>query len=156
MILWTTYKERNRMDLIYTWAELKAVQDRIEEIENLTDAIARRRQNGEPWDVEREVCNALWDEYHELDDKVDQMRKQVIPEVGMPCTVIWCSDRSGAYVEKILSPKKIQVKCDGLYSCTKVFTYRRNGHWVQQGTTSRDWGTLLALGYKSDYYDMEF
>lgn len=150
------------MDLIYKWAELKAVQDRIAEIEARTEAIsdercrmAKAREPGSG-DYCREERNALWDERHQLEEKRDIMRKQVIPEVGMPCTVHWYSDRSGAHVEKILSPKRIQVKCDSLYSCTKIFTFRRNGHWVEEGSTSRDWSTLLSLGYRSDYYDMEF
>lgn len=141
------------MDLIYKWAELKAVQDRIAQIEAQTDAMT---SSGRKWDDYRIEYNALWDERHKLEETRDKMRKQCIPEVGMPCTVHWYSDSSGAHVEKILSPKRIQVKCDGLYHCTKIYTYRRNGRWVQEGTTSRDWGTLLFLGYKHDYFDESF
>lgn len=147
-------------ELTYTWPELKGVQDRMAEIERLTgemsDTCSReRRSMTEP---ERLTYNALWRERHELDDKCEDMRKHCIPEVGMPCTVIWYSDRSGGYVAEVVGPKKkeVIVKCDGLYHCTKVFTYRTNGHWVEKGTTSRDWGTLLHLGYKSDYYDPSF
>ena len=145
------------MDLIYTWAELKRVQDRIAEIERMTDEITEERQKmGGDLDYKRATYNELWDTRDRLETKRDMMRKQVIPEVGMPCTVRWYSDSSGAHVEKVISPKKIQVKCDGIYSCTKIFTYRKNGRWVEAGSTTRDWSTLLFLGYRHDYYDKSF
>lgn len=148
------------MDLIYTWAELKAVQDRIAEIdketERITDMVIReKRPLIEP---ERLHRNALWDEYHALDKKRDLMRRQTIPEVGMPCTVIFYSDRSSAVVTAVRgkAKKEVDVKMCGIYSGTKTYTYRRNGLWVQKGTSSRDWGTLLALGFQEDYRDPEF
>ena len=147
------------MELIYTWPQLKAVQDRIAEIEEETEAITDRiiAEKRSLTEEERLRRNALWDEYHELDKKRDEMRRQTIPEVGMPCTVIWYSDRSSAVVTHVSkSGKEVTVKCNGIYSCTKTFTYRRNGNWVQKGTTSRDWGTLLGIGYQSDYYDPEY
>ena len=140
------------MDLIYTWSELKAVRDRIEEIEHQTDAII---EAGFP-ETSRIIYNKLWDERHALEEKRDAMQKQVIPEVGMPCTVKYYSDSSGGNIIAIPSPKHIVVKQDGVYSGVKEFTYRRNGRWVQKGTTSRDWGTLCYLGYKHNYYDQSF
>lgn len=137
------------MELIYTWSELKAIKDRIEQIGKQTDSMTLS-------DATRYLYNKLWSERHHLEDVWDEKIKQVIPDVGMPCTVRWYSDSSGAHVEKILSPKTIQVKCDGLYSCTKIFTYRRSGHWVEKGPSSRDWSTRLSLGYRHDYYDMSF
>ena len=148
------------MELIYTWSELKAVQDRIAEIEkeseSITDMIIREKRSlTEP---ERLHRNALWEEYSELDKKREEMRKQTIPEVGMPCTVIYYSDRSSAVVTEVRgkAKKEVVVKQCGIYSSTKVFTYRRNGHWVSKGSTSRDWGTLLGIGYQSDYYDPSY
>ena len=148
------------MELIYTWPQLKAVQDRIKSIEQETDAITDRTisERRAKTEEERLRYNALWHERHELEKQRDIMRKECIPEVGMPCTVHWYSDRSGATIKEVIgkTKKKVVVKCDGTYSCTKVFTYRRNGHWVEEGTTSRDWGTLLSLGYKSNYLDPSF
>lgn len=140
------------MDLIYTWAELKAAQDRIEEIGRATDHII----DSGTLNANQYLYNKLWDERNGLEEKCDVMRKQVIPEVGMPCTVKYYSDSSGAYIEKVVSPKHIIVKQDGIYHGRKEYTYRRNGLWVEKGSTSRDWGTLCFLGYKHDYYDMSF
>ena len=146
-----------KFELIYTWVELKKVQDEIDEIDKRTDAITEERKKS-GMDYMRETYNKLWATRHTLEKRGDLMRRQCIPEVGMPCTVHWYSDSSGATVQEVIgkTKKKVVVKCDGLYHCTKVFTYRSNGRWVEQGTTSRDWGTLLHLGYKHDYYDPSF
>ena len=142
------------MDFKYTWQELKAIQDRIAELGKETDAIVER---GTP-ESERERYNSLWDERHTLEEKRDAMYKFVIPEVGMPCTVIYFSDRSAATVIEVRGAvkKEVVVQQCGVYSGRKVFTYRRNGRWVEKGTTVRDWGTLLGLGFQENYYDREF
>ena len=144
------------MELIYPYNDYKAIKDRIEEIERLTDAITEERCRTHDHDYKREERNALWDERWALEARIDEMQKQLIPEVGMPCTVHLYSDSSGAHIEKVLSPKCVRVKCDGLYSFTREFTYRKSGHWIEKGTTSASPGNILSLGYRHDYYDMSF
>lgn len=144
------------MDLIYTWSQLKAVRDRISEIEQRTDYLVEKHRGA--FGPYREEYNSLWDERHALEERRDKMERQTIPEVGMPCTVIFYSDRSAAEVIAVRgkTKKEIDVKMCGVHSGIKTFTYRSNGHWVEKGTTSRDWGTLLGIGYQSDYYDPEY
>lgn len=142
------------MQLIYHYKDFKRIQDEIVSIEKRTDEITEERvRRGGNLDYMREEYNSLWETRDKLESEIDKMRKQLIPEVGIPCTGCWYSDRSKGYIEKVLSPKTIQVKFNGVYSCTKVFTYRKNGHWVQKGTTSADPGVVLILGYEEDYYD---
>lgn len=144
------------MELIYPWSELKAVKDRIAEIAKETDWLVDHKQGA--FGPERERYIALWDERHKLEEQEEKMRRQVIPEVGMPCTVIYYSDRSKAVITEVRGKKKteVDVKMCGIYSGTKTFTYRRNGRWVEKGTISRDWGTLLGMGFQEDYYDESF
>ena len=142
------------MQLIYHYKDFKRIQDEIVSIEKRTDEITEERvRRGGNLDYMREEYNSLWETRDKLESEIDKMRKQLIPEVGIPCTGCWYSDRSKGYIEKVLSPKTIQVKFNGVYSCTKVFTYRKNGHWVQKGTTSADPGVVLILGYEEDYFD---
>lgn len=147
------------MEFIYAYKDYKVIIDRICEIERKTDAITDERskmaKEGLTVALEhrRDEYKALWDERYKLEKQIDKMRPQLIPEVGIPCTGCWYSDRSKGYIEKVLSPKTIQVKFNGVYSCTKIFTYRKNGHWVEKGTTSADPGVVLILGYEEDYYD---
>ena len=140
------------MELIYAYKDYKVIADRIDEIEKETNAIIGAKEGESDWPR----YHALWDERYKLEEQIDKMRPQLIPEVGMPCTVYWFSDSSGAHIEKIISPKCVQVKCDGLYHCTKTFTHRKTGRWVEKHTTSRDPGTTLALGYRHDYFDESF
>lgn len=143
------------MELTVKWDDYRPLMERRDAIQKRMNEITAIRG----WSSDGATYNewhTLLDEINPIEDKMDEMRPRLIPEAGMPCTVRWYSDSSGAHVEKVISPKKIQVKCDGLYSCTKIFTFRRNGHWVEAGSTSRDWSTLLSLGYRHDYYDLSF
>ena len=87
---------------------------------------------------------------------MEKIRPHVIPEVGATGTIHWYSDSSKAKVTRVISPKKIEVTACGLYSCTKIYTFRSNGHWVQEGSTSRDWATLFSWGRGHDYYDQSY
>lgn len=150
------------MELIYHYKDYKAIKDRIEEIERMTDAITDERCGlakagaEDAWCYRRQEYNALWDERHALENKIDEMQKQLIPEVGMPCTVHLATDSSGAHIEEVISTKRVRVKCDGCYSFTREFTYRKSGHWIERGTTSASPGYVLHLGYRHDYYDPSF
>lgn len=144
-----------KIELVVSWSEYKPIKERIEKLESRQDEITDNRK----WYEDEKLS----DEWHKcsreraaLMEKDDYMRPRLIPEIGMPCTVIYYSDRSAGTIIEIPSPKTIVAQQDGLYSGRKVFTFRRNGHWVEKGTTSRDWGTLCALGYRSDYYDLEY
>ena len=144
------------MDLIYPYKDFKWYVDAIDKYAKMIDEIREKRRKTGDWEYMKETYEKLWATMTNFEERRDRMHKQVIPEVGAICTVHWFSDRSKAFVEKVLSPKTIQVKCNGLYSCTKIFTYRKNGCWIEKGSTIRDWSTRCTLGYASDYYDLSF
>lgn len=97
--------------------------------------------------------------------------RNLVPEVGLGCTVCYYSDRRAATVTKIISPCKIEVtfnqtECIDYYAGdykilpklegnAKVFTKRRNGRWVADGQAYKD-GVLLMLHYQSHYIDPSF
>lgn len=138
------------IELNVPWKDYLAILDRRDEIERETE----HTDHSDP--VQHARWCALWDERHALDDKMEEMQKHVIPEVGATGTMKWFSDSSKAKVTKVLSPKKIEVTACGLYHCTKIYTFRRNGHWIEEGSTTRDWSTLFYWGRGHDYYDMEY
>lgn len=45
---------------------------------------------------------------------------------------------------------------DELDGDVTYYTLRSNGNWVSEGTSSKDWGTLLSLGKRDHYIDPEF
>lgn len=138
------------IELNVPWKDYLAILDRRDEIERETE----HTDHSDP--VQHARWCALWDERHALDDKMEEMQKHVIPEVGATGTIKWYSDSSKAKVTKVLSLKKIEVTACGLYHCTKIYTFRRNGHWIEEGSTTRDWSTLFYWGRGHDYYDMEY
>lgn len=97
--------------------------------------------------------------------------RNLVPEVGLGCTICYYSDKRAATVTRIISPCKIEVtfnrvKCidyyDGQYEVLKelegspkVFTKRRNGRWVAEGQSCKD-GVLLMLHYQHHYIDPNF
>lgn len=100
-----------------------------------------------------------------------QAIKNLVPEVGLGCTICYYSDKRAATVTKIISPCKIEVtfnktKCIDYYSgdyeilpelegAPKVFTKRRNGYWVSEGQPFKG-GVLLMLHYQNHYIDPSF
>ena len=97
----------------------------------------------------------------------------IVPEVGLPCTVVYWSDKRAATVTRIISPSKIEVmhnevECLDYYASdykvlpeinklmgVDVFTKRRNGKWIMEGQTSKD-GVRLMLHYQRHYIDPSF
>lgn len=112
------------------------------------------------------------DDRSEYEKKLEEAIKAIIPEVGMPCTVVYFTDRSAATIVRVETPNRVVVrfnetKCLDYYNgdyeilpefdCLgeEVFTKRRNGRWVQQGHKFKD-GVKLHLHYQSHYIDPHF
>lgn len=119
--------------------------------------------------AERYVLQRKWREEHE--DRWLQAIHNLVPRVGLPCTIIYWSDRRAATVTRIISPNKIAVqtnktKCldylGGNYEILpdledgeEIFTKRRNGKWVMEGHKSKD-GLKLMLHYQHHYIDPSY
>lgn len=111
------------------------------------------------------------DWYDKKEKEKREAIKNLIPEVGLGCTICYYSDKRAATVTKIVSPCKIEVtfnrtKCIDYYAGEykilpelegepKVFTKRSNGRWVQEGQAYKD-GVLLMLHYQMHYIDPHF
>lgn len=116
---------------------------------------------------------------HKFDDDCDVYDKKleeafvaIVPEVGMPCTVVFYSDYRAATVVRVETPNRVVVrynetKCLDYYAgdyeilpefdCLgeNVFTRRRNGRWVMKGHKFRD-GVKLHLHYQRHYIDPHY
>lgn len=132
----------------------------------------------ESFAVLRGIENKKWDgksSYSEWKVQIEKERthaiKNLVPYVGLGCTICYYSDRRAATVTKIISPCKIEVrfnrtKCIDYYAGeyeilpelegdSRVFTKRRNGYWVAEGQPYKD-GVLLILHYQNHYIDPTF
>lgn len=110
-----------------------------------------------------------WKEDH--DARELQAIRNIVPEIGLPCTVVYWSDYRAATVTRIITPRKIAVRhnateCKDYYAGNydilpkleggeDIFTKRRNGRWVMEGHETKD-GVRLALHYQRHYIDPSF
>lgn len=132
----------------------------------------------ESFAILRGIENKKWDgksSYSEWKVQIEKERthaiKNLVPYVGLGCTICYYSDKRAATVTKIISPCKIEVrfnrtKCIDYYAGeyeilpelegdSRVFTKRRNGYWVAEGQPYKD-GVLLMLHYQNHYIDPTF
>lgn len=119
------------MELIYTWSELKAVQDRIAEIAKETDWLCDHKRGA--FGPEREKYNALWKERHELEDKADRC-------------AIRSSPRSACRARSSSSPtvaRRSSPQCEGrkrrrsMSRCAASTPARRPSHFAATDTGCR-------------------
>lgn len=112
------------------------------------------------------------DDRSEYEKRLEEAFKAIIPEVGMPCTVVYWSDFRAATIVRVETPNRVvirfnETKCLDYYAgdyeilpefdCLgeEVFTKRRNGRWVKQGHKFKD-GVKLHLHYQRHYIDPTF
>lgn len=111
------------------------------------------------------------EERDEMEKEREQAIKDLVPEVGLKCTICYYSDYRAATVTEVITARKVAVrfnatKCLDYYAGrynilpeleggTKIFTKRSNGKWIQEGQYSRD-GVRLALHYQRHYIDPHF
>jgi len=112
------------------------------------------------------------DDRSEYEKRLEKAFKAIIPEVGMPCTVVYWSDYRAATVVRVEAMNKVVVrfnetKCLDYYAgdyeilpefdCLgeETFTKRCNGRWVKEGHKSKD-GVKLHLHYQRHYIDPSF
>lgn len=132
----------------------------------------------ESFAVLRGIENKKWDgksNYSDWKKQVEKERehaiKNLVPYIGLGCTICYYSDKRAATVTIIISTFKIEVtfnkvKCIDYYAgeyeilpklegAPKVFTKRKNGYWVAEGQSFKD-GVLLMLHYQNHYIDPTF
>lgn len=112
-------------------------------------------------------------ERDEMNKNLHEMYKRLMPEVGMPATAIYFSDRRAKTVTEVVTPNKVivrenEVECLDYYAgnykildelCNMpelTFTRRKSGRWVEMGQPDKYGSVMLVLGYRSHYIDPSF
>ena len=113
-----------------------------------------------------------WKKRDEIEKRMYSVIRGIVPEVGIPCTIVYFSDYRAATVVEVSEDKKKvgvrfnETKCNDwyagdyeilpeLYDSVQFFTHRRNGQWVMEGQPVSD-GVVLALHYQSHYIDPHY
>lgn len=121
--------------------------------------------------LEDEMMNTYGQKRETLEAEWSKAIDNIVPCVGLPCTICYYSDKRAATVTRIISEKKIEVTHNvvktidyyagdyevlpDLMPRTDIFTKRRNGQWVMEGQPARD-GVVLMLHYQRHYIDPSF
>lgn len=121
--------------------------------------------------LEDEKMNTYGQKRDALEKEWSKAIDNIVPCVGLPCTICYYSDKRAATVTQIISEKKIEVTHNvvktidyyagdyevlpDLMPRTDIFTKRRNGQWVMEGQSARD-GVVLMLHYQRHYIDPSF
>lgn len=121
--------------------------------------------------LEDEKRNTYGQKRETMEDEWRKAIDNIVPCVGLPCTICYYSDKRAATVTNIIGKNKIEVthnvvKCIDYYAGdyevlldlmprTDIFTKRRNGRWVMEGQETKD-GVQLMLHYQRHYIDPHF
>lgn len=124
----------------------------------------------------KKAMDECWDyqQLQRIEKEWMEAIKQIVPEVGMGCTVVYYSDYRAATVVEVngrrnrVGVKFNKTKCLDYYAgdyeilpemeermAVRYFTKRKNGEWVYEGHTTKD-GVKLALHYQHHYIDPTF
>lgn len=124
------------------------------------------------YDKKIEECRD-YDERERLQEERLQAVLNLVPRVGLPCTIRYFSDYRAATIVAMPTPNKVivrhnEVECLDYYAGNykilptiaeymgeEVFTKRRNRLWVQEGQSTRD-GTRLLLHIHRHYIDPHY
>ena len=119
--------------------------------------------------------DAVYDENEnimkEYSDAITNARKNLIPYVGLKCSIKAYTDSYACVITKVITPNKVEVKhlkCDTIdfYECryeihdevnkrmpTEVYSRRRNGGWYTDGQRVKDYPCRLILNSTHHYID---
>lgn len=151
-----------------SWAEYKALGELIE-----------KKSEG-IFQLMGDEARKAWNEVNELKRKHDKMYNDLMPEVGMGCTLVLWSDRRANTITKVITPNKVAItenktKCKDWYGDeyeildelvkpmevlgepTEFYTRRKSGRWVKMGCPDNPWNEpYIVLGIRHHSIDPSF
>ena len=103
---------------------------------------------------------------------ITEARKNIIPYVGLKCSIKGYTDSYACVITKVITPNKVEVmhlKYDTIdfYGCKyhiydeadgriKVYSRRKNGGWYTFGESLKDYPCRLILNSTHHYIDPSF
>jgi hypothetical protein len=114
--------------------------------------------------------------YGNLINRIQETAAPKKPEVGMGATILMWSDRHAATIVEVSKDGKrvviqednaVRTDKNGMSECQdytyspnpnaakQVFTLRKNGTYVQEGSSMRS-GTIIRIGERDSYHDFSF
>lgn len=93
----------------------------------------------------------------EYSDAITKARKNLVPYVGLKCSIKAYTDSYACVVTKVITPNKVEVSyLKDKMMPTEVYGRRKNGGWYSFGVNLKDYPCRLILNSTHHYIDMSF
>ena len=101
--------------------------------------------------------DAVYDENEkirkEYSDAITNARKNLIPYVGLKCSIKAYTDYYACVITKVITPNKVEVSLKYGTMSTEVYSRRKNGGWYTYGVNLEDYPCRLILNSTHHYID---
>ena len=92
----------------------------------------------------------------EYSDAITKARKNLVPYVGLNCSIKAYTDSYACVITKVITPNKVEVRLKYEMMSTEVYSRRKNGGWYSFGVNLKDYPCRLILNSTHHYIDMSF
>ena len=87
-------------------------------------------------------------------DACTEARKNLVPYVGLNCSIKAYTDSYACVITKVITPNKVEVRLKYETMSTEVYSRRKNGGWYTYGVNLKDYPCRLILNSTYHYIDM--
>ena len=92
----------------------------------------------------------------EYSDAITNAMKNLVPYVGLNCSIKAYTDSYACVITKVITPNKVEVSLKYGEMSTEVYSRRKNGGWYTYGVNLKDYPCRLILNSTHHYIDMSF
>ena len=89
-------------------------------------------------------------------DACTEARKNLVPYVGLNCSIKAYTDSYACVITKVITPNKVEVSLKYGAMPTEVYSRRKNGGWYTYGVNLKDYPCRLILNSTHHYIDPSF
>ena len=89
----------------------------------------------------------------EYSDAITNARKNLIPYVGLNCSIKAYTDYYACVITRVITPNKVEVSLKYGTMSTEVYSRRKNGGWYTYGVNLEDYPCRLILNSTHHYID---
>ena len=89
----------------------------------------------------------------EYSDAITKARKNLIPYVGLNCSIKAYTDSYACVITKVITPNKVEVSLKYGTMSTEVYSRRKNGGWYTYGVNLEDYPCRLIFNSTHHYID---
>ena len=89
----------------------------------------------------------------EYSNAITEARKNLVPYVGLNCSIKAYTDSYACVITKVITPNKVEVSLKYGTMSTEVYSRRKNGGWYTYGVNLEDYPCRLILNSTHHYID---